>query len=100
MDYRRESRLDYPSAHHLRSVHDYIAHLLLHRCRGGVDVDVAIAGEMFEDRNRRVLNDRTNQTFPAAGDYQVDVFVLFEQVRDQGPVGGFDKLDGVFDCGL
>ena len=75
-------------------VHADVADLLVHAVDGGVDVDVAVAGEVLEDRDRRILDDRADEALAAAGDDQVDVLVELEQERDEGAVGRFDELHG------
>src|SRR6185503_5370592 len=64
------------------------------RLGGRVDVDVAVAGEMLEDGDRRFADHGADQALAAAGDDQVDVPVELEQVRDEGPGGGIDQLPG------
>ena len=49
-------------------VYAHVADDLLHVARGGVDVEVAVAGEMFEDGDRRFLGDGADQRFAAARD--------------------------------
>ena len=47
---------------------------------------------MFEHGDRRILDDRPNQAFAAAGDDQVDVSIELQQERDQRAVGRLDQL--------
>ena len=59
-----------------------------------IDIDVADALVMLDDRDAGRLGDRANQTFAAARHAEVNVFGQGKQYGDGFPVGGRDHLDG------
>ena len=71
-----------------------LAHVLFHRLRGRIDINVAVAREMLENRNRRFFHDGSNQPLAAARDDDVDVVVELQERRQERAVGGFDELHG------
>ena len=52
------------------------ANVLLHSVNFGIDVEVAIAGEVFQDGDGGIGDDGADEGLAAAGDDEVDVFVL------------------------
>ena len=59
-----------------------------------IDVDVAVAGVVFQDGHPRLGGDAADQALAAAGDGQVDELGQAQQVADGRAVGGRDELDG------
>jgi len=73
---------------------------LFHAFGGAVDVNVAVAGEMFEHRDGRISDDGADERFTASGDDEIDVSVLFEDEGHECAIGGIYELNGVIVCGF
>ena len=62
---------------------------------GAVDVDVAVAGEVLDDRHLGFGRDAANQPFAAARNGHVDVLRQREKMADRLAIGRGDQLHGV-----
>src|SRR5262245_44009121 len=62
---------------------------------GGVDVYVAIASEMLDNRHLGLFGDATNKTLTATRDREVDVLRHLEELADGGAIRGANQLDGI-----
>jgi hypothetical protein len=60
--------------------------------RGGVDVDVAHAVEVLDDRDLRLARDALDQALAAARHDDVDVLLVGDQVADRGAIRRRDDL--------
>ncbi len=60
----------------------------------GIDKGMADTFVVFDDRNPRIFTDKTDQSFTAARDDQVNFFFQLEQFENCCPIGGFNHLQG------
>src|SRR6185437_12195121 len=65
---------------------------VLNRIHLRIDIDVAIAGEMLQDGNCRILHDRADQALAAARNDQIDVSIELEQMWNERSISRLDKL--------
>ena len=71
-----------------------VTHLLLHLASRGVDVNVAVSSEMFQDGHACFCNHCADEIFSAAGDGHVDKLIQLQEARDKRAVGRFHQLHG------
>ena len=92
MDQQRLGRVAHAHPLALGVDHQPLGHLGVGRA---VEVDVAIAGVVLDDRHAGLFAHAADQALAAAGDGHVDVLRHAEQFAHGGAVGRGDQLHGV-----